>query len=79
VRSTFRPCQWLKNVNGGGNDGKREKKGEKGEKRREIGGKKMHGNLVNRIIISNFAREYKNSLACRDDSQANTHLFIIDL
>ena len=53
--------------------------GKKGEKHGEIGGKKMHGNLVNRIIISNFAGEYKNSLACRDDSQANTHLFIIDL
>jgi hypothetical protein len=53
--------------------------GKKGEKHGEIGGKKMHGNLANRIIISNFAREYKNSLACRDDSQANTHLFIIDL
>jgi hypothetical protein len=34
--------------------------GKKGEKHGEIGGKKMHGNLVNRIIISNFAREYKN-------------------
>ena len=51
----------------------------KQEKHGEIGGKKMQEFLVNRIIISNFAREYKNSLACRDDSQANTHLFIIDL
>ena len=51
----------------------------KQEKHGEIGGKKMQEYLANRIIISNFAREYKNSLACRDDSQANTHLFIIDL